>query len=121
MSGITANAQIRKAISLACDRTTFAKSAYNGYAQAATSPFNPQAKLAENIKIFSEEADTATAKQAITQSGINAKKLKLKILVNKNNNRKNLSFLFQKLLNHTYMSIILFNWIIKMVFHSTIV
>lgn len=88
MSGITANTQIREAISLACDRTTFAKSAYNGYAQAATSPFNPQAKLAENIKIFSEEADTATAKQAITQSGINAKKLKLKILVNKNNNRK---------------------------------
>lgn len=37
LSGITANAQIRKAISLACDRNTFAESAYNGYGTAATS------------------------------------------------------------------------------------
>lgn len=87
MAGITSNAQIRKAISLACDRITFAKSAYNGYAEPATSPFNPKAKLAQNIKIFSSEADADTAKQEIAQSGIGADKLKLKILVNKNNNR----------------------------------
>lgn len=87
MAGITANAQIRKAISLASDRKTFAESAYSGYASVATSPFNPVGKIAQNIKIFSDTADTATAKQAITQSGVKSKDLKLKILVNKNNNR----------------------------------
>lgn len=88
MAGITANAQIRKAVSLAADRSTFAGSAYSGYAVAAASPFNPSAKLAENIKIFSDSADTATAKQAINQSGVAAKDLKITILVNKNNNRE---------------------------------
>lgn len=87
LSGITANAQIRKAISLACDRTVFAQSAYNGYATAATSPFNPQASIAQNVKIFSSEADSITAKQALNQSMIDSKKLKVNILVNKNNNR----------------------------------
>lgn len=87
LAGITANVQIRKAISLACDRKTFAESAYNGYAAAATSPFNPQASLAQNVKIFSSEADTATARQAVAQSGIDEKELKLNILVNKNTNR----------------------------------
>lgn len=85
--GITANAQIRKAISLAADRSTIAGSAYSGYADIANSMFHPKSKIAENVKIFSNEADTATAKQAILQSNIEAKKLKLKILVNKNNNR----------------------------------
>lgn len=88
MAGITANAQIRKAISLAADRTTFADSAYNGYASVASSPFNPSASLAQNIKIFSDEADAATAKYSITQSGVKAKDLKINILVNKNNNRQ---------------------------------
>lgn len=87
MAGITANAQIRKAISLASDRKTFADSAYSGYATMASSPFNPAGKIAQNIKIFSDTADIATAKQAITQSGVKAKDLKLTILVNKNNNR----------------------------------
>ncbi|MDD6728078.1 MAG: ABC transporter substrate-binding protein [Eubacteriales bacterium] len=86
-SGITANEQIRRAISLAADRSTFADSAYSGYATVASSPFNPSGKIAENIKIFSDEADIATAKQAIAQSGEKAKDLKLTILVNKNNNR----------------------------------
>lgn len=83
LSGITANAQIRKAISLACDRTVFAQSAYNGYATAATSPFNPQASIAQNVKIFSSEADSITAKQALNQSMIDSKELKVNILVNK--------------------------------------
>lgn len=86
-SGITADAQIRKAVSLAADRSTFADSAYSGYADIANSMFHPKSKIAENVKIFSNEADTATAKQAILQSGVDAKDLKLKILVNKNNNR----------------------------------
>ena len=42
---------------------------------------------AQNVKIFSSEADTSTAKQAIAQSGIDSKELKLNILVNKNDNR----------------------------------
>lgn len=87
MAGITADAQIRKAISLATDRTTIAESAYNGYAEVAASPFNPSSSIAQNIKIFSQEADTATAKQLLSQSGIKDDKLKLSILVNKNNNR----------------------------------
>lgn len=86
-SGITANEQIRKAISLAADRSTFADSAYSGYADIANSMFHPKSKIAENIRIFSNEADTATAKQTIMQSGVESKDLKLKILVNKNNNR----------------------------------
>lgn len=95
VAGITANAQIRKAISLAADRSTFAQSAYSGYADIATSPFNPAGKLAENIKLFSDTADTATARQAITQSGVEAKDLKLTILVNKNNNRAALATLLE--------------------------
>lgn len=87
-SGITSNAQIRKAISLAVDRSTVADSAYSGYARVASSPFNPAGKQAENVRIFSQSSDIATAKQAILQSGEKAKDLKLKILVNKNNNRE---------------------------------
>ncbi len=87
MAGITANAQIRKAVSLAADRKTFADSAYSGYAVAASSPFNPVGKIAQNIKIFSDTADIATAKQSIIQSGVKEKDLKLTVLVNKNNNR----------------------------------
>ena len=59
----------------------------NGYATAATSPFNPQASIAQNVKIFSSEADSITAKQALNQSMIDSKELKINILVNKNNNR----------------------------------
>lgn len=95
MSGITANAQIRRAISLACDRTTFAESAYNGYAEVATSPFNPNASIAKNINIFSDEADTSTAKQAITQSKVDSEDLTLTIIVNKNNNRRAVATLLE--------------------------
>lgn len=87
MAGITANAQIRRAISLAADRSVLAESAYFGYAVEAQSTFNPSSKTAQNIKIFSSQADIATSKQAIMQSGVEAKDLKLNILVNKNNNR----------------------------------
>ncbi|MGN0521538.1 MAG: ABC transporter substrate-binding protein [Eubacterium sp.] len=86
-AGITANANIRKAISLAADRSVLAESAYSGYATAAGSIFNPAWALADETKIFSLSADTATAKQAITQSGIKADDLKLSILVNNNANR----------------------------------
>lgn len=87
-TGATANAHIRRAISLACDRKAFAESAYSGYADIAQSMFHPKSKIAENVKIFSQEADTATARQAIIQSGVETNDLKLSILVNKNNNRK---------------------------------
>ena len=47
--GITSNAHIRQAISLAVDRTVIAESAYSGYASTAESPFNPDFKSIGNI------------------------------------------------------------------------
>lgn len=87
MGRITANAQIRRAISLAADRTILAESAYSGYASAATSVFNPYFKAINNISLFSPTADTATAKQAVAQSGYKSSDLNLSILVNENENR----------------------------------
>lgn len=87
MGGITSNAQIRKAISLAIDRKTLVESAYSGYADAALSLFNPDFKAAGNTALFSENSDTATAKQAINQSGYENKDLTLSILVDYNENR----------------------------------
>lgn len=86
-SGITSNAQIRHAISLAVDRSIIAESAYSGYATAAESMFNPNFKSIENVKLFSGESDLATAKQTVTQSGYSNDYLKLTILVNYNDNR----------------------------------
>lgn len=86
-SGITSNADIRRAVSLAIDRQTLAKSAYQGYARASTSLFNPMSKLGRETEIFSDTADTAAAKQAIAKSGYNSSRLTLKIVVNQNENR----------------------------------
>ena len=86
-SGITSNAQIRRAVSLAVDRSTLVDSAYSGYASTASSTFNPAFKGIENVKLFSNEADIATAKQAVAQSGYDSSKLKLSILVNSNENK----------------------------------
>jgi peptide/nickel transport system substrate-binding protein len=86
-SGITSNAQIRLAISLAVDRTIIAESAYAGYASVAQSVFHPDFKSVGNINLFSDTADTAMAKQAITQSGYDSSKLKLTILVDTNENK----------------------------------
>lgn len=83
--GITSNKSIRQAISLAIDRSTLAKSAYQGYAREATSIFNPVSKLGKSTKTFSASADTAAAKQAITNSGYSDNKLSLTLLVKKSN------------------------------------
>ncbi len=85
--GITSNADIRRAISLAIDRDTLAKSAYQGYARAATSPFNPVSKIGRETEIFSDTADTAAAKQAIAKSGYKSSQLTLTIVVNQNENK----------------------------------
>lgn len=87
-SGITADAQIRKAISLAVDRTVIAESAYSGYATPATSTFNPNFKAVENINLFSLNADVNTARQTISQSSYAGKSLNISILVNNNENRR---------------------------------
>jgi peptide/nickel transport system substrate-binding protein len=87
MAGIGANEHIRQAISLAVDRSACVKTAYSGYAVAASSPFNPACDIAKNVKIFAGEADIATARQAVAQSKLSDKALKLTILVNKNTNR----------------------------------
>ena len=87
-SGITSNAQIRKAISLAVDRSVIAQTAYFGYANPAESTFNPDFKSIENINLFLSGADTQTAKQAIVQSGYDSNKLSISILINYNENRQ---------------------------------
>jgi len=81
-SGITANAYIRKAISLAVDREMLAKSAYANFAQCASSVFNPQFELSQT-RLFEKNADLNAAKQAITQSGISD--LSINLLVNGDN------------------------------------
>ena len=85
--GITANKDIRRAISLAIDRDTIVKSAYRGYAKSATSPFHPNSKLGRESGIFASSTDLAAAKLAITQSGVEKDNLKLGLLVNKNAER----------------------------------
>lgn len=87
VAGITADAQIRQAISLAVDRQVIAESAYSGYATEATSVFNPYFKATENVNLFQKNSDSSTAKQAITQSGYSSKELALTILVSKNENK----------------------------------
>ncbi len=86
-SGITSDANIRRAVSLAVDRTVLAESAYSGYAVPAQSPFNPDFKSIENIKLFETKADTATAKQTVNRSGYSSDKLKLRLMVNYNENK----------------------------------
>lgn len=81
-SGITANADIRKAISLAADREVLVKSAYGNFAQSASSVFNPLFELSET-KLFEKQSDINAAKQAIAQSGISD--LSLNLLVNNDN------------------------------------
>lgn len=87
-SGITSNKQIRKAISLALDRTVIAESAYSGYAEPALSTFNPHFKSIENMSLFQQNADVSTAKQAMIQSGYSDDKLNISILVNSNENKR---------------------------------
>lgn len=84
---ITADANIRKAISLAVDRETLVKSAYQGRANCATSVFNPVSPIGKETAIFSKSANTAAAKQAIAQSGYDQNKLNLTILTNENSNK----------------------------------
>lgn len=86
-SGITSDANIRRAVSLAIDRTVLAESAYSSYAVPAQSPFNPDFKSIENIKLFETKADTATAKQTVNRSGYSSDKLKLRLMVNYNENK----------------------------------
>lgn len=85
--GITSNANIRQAISLAVDRATLAKSAYQGYALAATSIYHPSSKIGRETVMFSNTSDVAAAKQAIAKSGYDDSRLKLTIVVNKNENK----------------------------------
>ena len=80
--GITTNANIRKAISLAIDREMLVKSPYNSFAQEATTVFNPQFELA-TTQIFGNSADISAAKQAIAKSGVS--NLSLSLIVNGDN------------------------------------
>lgn len=85
-AGITADPNIRKAISLAVDRDTIVKSAYRGYARSALSVFNPASALGKDTQLFTATADVAAAKQAISQSSY-ASALKLEILTSNNESK----------------------------------
>lgn len=86
MGGITSDAQIRRAISLAVDRKTLAESAYSGYASIASSPFHPNFTSIGSINLFSETGDTITAKQALAQSGYDGSQ-EISILTDGNENK----------------------------------
>lgn len=86
-SAAMSNAKVRKAVSLALDRSTIVKSAYSGYGTAATSVFNPAFELAKGTQLFTAAADAAAARQQITLSGVADKDLKITLLINKNVNR----------------------------------
>ena len=64
-----------------------AENAYSGYANPATSTFNPDFKGIDEIKLFSVNADISSAKQAVYQSGYDDSKLNIRILVNNNANK----------------------------------
>ena len=81
-SGITANADVRRAISLAIDRGTLARSAYGGFAQASTGIFNPQFELSET-QLFAEEGDANAARQILQTSGVSGNDIS--IVVNSSN------------------------------------
>ena len=84
-SSIMSNAALRQAVSLAISRDTIAKSAYHGYALAATSIFNPACTLAEVSAIFAEDSNASAAQQAITQSGADLNKNTVRLIVNREN------------------------------------
>lgn len=81
-TGLGANSYIRKAVSAAVDRSILAKSAYAGFAKAASSVFNPSFELA-STEIFDAEADLTAAKQAMAQSGLSD--FSISMLVNSTN------------------------------------
>lgn len=83
----TANAQIRKAISLAVDRETLVESAYSGYAKVAYSAFHPDFTSIGNVNLFDKNSDSATARQAVLKTGLDDKALKLSIIVDDNENK----------------------------------
>lgn len=86
-SGAFANAHLRRAVSLAVDRSALAKSAYAGFATAACSVYNPAFDLASGTRLFAENADPAAAKQQIALSKVSDSALKITLLVNQNDNR----------------------------------
>lgn len=94
--GITSNKSIRQAISLATDRETIVKSAYQGNATPSTNIYNPASALGKETSLFSTKADIPAAKQAIAQSGYGKSQLKLDILVNKNRNRSAMASLLKQ-------------------------
>lgn len=84
-SGITANPEVRKAISLAIDRETLARSAYGGFAQPATGVFNPQFELSQT-ELFSAQGDPEAAKQLLSAGGVS--NASLSVLVNSSNKER---------------------------------
>ena len=86
-SGITKDSNIRRAISLASDRDAIVKSAYQGYAKSAVSVFNSASAIGKETAVFNKSADVSAARQAIEQSGIESKDLKIDILTNQNPSR----------------------------------
>ena len=64
---LTADANFRKALSAAINRTALTANSYTGRAVAATSPFHPKWKVANGVSMISTGDNTALAKQLIAQ------------------------------------------------------
>lgn len=84
-NGIASNSNVRRAISLAIDRGTLARSAYGGFAQASTGVFNPQFELSET-QLFSSEGDADAARQILQTSGVSGNDIS--IVVNSSNTER---------------------------------
>ena len=95
-AGITKNEHIRKAISLSIDREVLVKSAYQGYAKSAVSVFTSASSIGKQTAVFESTADVSAAKQAVFQSKIEGKNLKLDILVNSNQNKNSAARLIKQ-------------------------
>lgn len=93
-SSPTQNAYIRRAVSLAVDRSVLVKSSYQGNAREATSIYHPVSDLGRETSMFSETSDTAGAKQAIAKSGYSSPSLTL--LVNDNTLRISVAHLVKQ-------------------------
>lgn len=84
-NGIASNSNVRRAISLAIDRGTLARSAYGGFAQASTGVFNPQFELSET-QLFSSDGDADAARQILQTSGVSGNDIS--IVVNSSNTER---------------------------------
>lgn len=102
-SSPVSNEDIRRAVSLAVDRSVLVKSSYQGKAKPAVSIYHPASDIGRQTAMFSETCDTAGAKQAIAKSGYSSPSLV--ILVNDNTLRISVAHLVKQQLEAVGFSV----------------